>query len=238
MRGVIVQLVEKGSAMAKTGGVDRSHDRSMGPKVGFAALHAVVLAAAGWLAISGLLPDRARAGLIFAVAALYFLRQLLTLFVLLQRRVGWGEVLGLAVFLGLVELGFVALGGGVLRGGAVPLGWLDGLALALVLIGSALNSGSELQRWAWKRDPAHKGLCYTGGLFRYAMHINYFGDTVLFTGWALLTLSPLAFALPVFMAASFVWFHIPGLDAYLAERYGDDFRSYAARTAKFVPFLY
>jgi hypothetical protein len=33
-------------------------------------------------------------------------------------------------------------------------------------------------------------------------------------------------------------FHLSALDAYLEERYGTEFRNYAARTRKFIPFVY
>lgn len=224
--------------MANSGGVDRSHAPSGPQKRTFAALHAAVLALAAWAAFGWSLPDRTRALLVLAAAALYFARSLVTLFVLLKRKLAYSEALGLALLLALIEIGFVALGGGLLRGHAAALGWLDGVAVVLILAGSWLNTGSELQRRAWKKDPANKGHCYTGGMFAWSMHINYFGDTVMFTGWALLTASLWALVLPVFMALSFVFYHIPGLDAYLAGRYGEEFRAYAARTAKFVPFLY
>jgi steroid 5-alpha reductase family enzyme len=224
--------------MPTAGGVDRSHLPSREPKLAFAALHAAALAGGGWFAFGGALPDLARARLLFAVAALYFLRHLLTLFVLLKRRVGYGEAAGLSLFLAAMEVGFVMVGGGALRHEVVPFDWLDAVAVGLVLVGSGLNSGSELQRWAWKKDAANQGHCYTKGLFAWAMHVNYFGDTVMFTGWAMLTRSPWALILPAVMAMTFVFFHIPALDAYLADRYGDEFRAYASRTAKFVPFLY
>jgi protein-S-isoprenylcysteine O-methyltransferase Ste14 len=224
--------------MPQSGGVDRSNAPSIAPKLTFTALHTAVLALAAWAALGGGLPDRPRALVLLAAGGLYFARQMVTLFVLLKRRLGYGEAVGLSAFLALIEIGFVLLGGGLLRGEAVPLGWLDGVAVVLILAGSWLNTGSEWQRHVWKRDPANAGHCYTGGLFARSMHINYFGDTVMFTGWALLTASAWALILPVFMALSFVFFHIPGLDAYLAGRYGDEFRAYAARTKKFVPFLY
>ncbi|MGR3760943.1 methyltransferase family protein [Roseobacteraceae bacterium NS-SX3] len=224
--------------MPDTGGVSRDHAPSLAPKIAFAALHALIIAVCGWLAFGAKLPDPARAALLFGCAVLYFARHLLTLFVLLKRRVAYSEALGLAAFMAVFEIGFLLLGGGALRGTAQPFGALDAVALGLVLLGSALNSGSELQRWAWKRRPGSTGHCYTGGLFAHSMHINYFGDTVLFTGWAMLTHSALAFAVPLFMAAGFVFYHIPALDAYLAERYGAEFRAYAARTAKFIPYVY
>ena len=56
--------------------------------------------------------------------------------------------------------------------------------------------------------------------------------------WCLLTASVWTLVLPVFMAASFVFHHIPGLDAYLEQRYGDEFVEYAKKTKKFMPFVY
>ena len=89
-----------------------------------------------------------------------------------------------------------------------------------------------------KQDSANKGECYTGGLFRHSMHINYFGDIVLFTGWSLFTHATWALALPVFMAIMFAFVHIPALDAYLAKRYGDAFENYARKTKKLVPYVW
>ena len=40
------------------------------------------------------------------------------------------------------------------------------------------------------------------------------------------------------MTLMFVFYHIPALDRYLADRYGAEFSAYAARTAKFVPGIY
>ena len=70
------------------------------------------------------------------------------------------------------------------------------------------------------------------------MHINYFGDSVSFTGWAILTATWWTFLLPLLMTAMFIFMHIPGLDLYLAERYGEPFKEYAAHTKKFMPFVY
>lgn len=221
------------------GGVDRSHDRSLGPKLAFAALHGGIVAGCLWLGFGGIdWVDPMRAQLLALCALLYWLRHLLTLFVLLQRRVELNEVLGLAAFMALFEIGFLLLGAGVLADGPRPLGLLDGLGLGLLLAGSLVNSTSEVQRHLWKRQPEARGRCYTGGLFAWSMHINYFGDSLLFTGWAILAASVWALSIPLMMTVMFVVFHIPPLDAYLAQKYGDEFRAYAGRTAKFVPFLY
>lgn len=93
----------------------------------------------------------------------------------------------------------------------------------------------------FKRDPANKGRLYTGGLFSRSVHINYWGDTLLFTGFtgfAMLTGSWWAAIFPALMTAMFVWFHIPRQDAHMVEHYGQPFVDYAARTKKFIPYVY
>lgn len=223
----------------KYGGVDRAHDRSLGPKLTFALLHGTIVAICFWLAFGGFdWADPTRAKILALAAALYFLRHMITLFVLLQRRVELSEGLGLTLFIAVFEIGFLLLGAGALSGEATPPSLWDGLGVALLLLGSYLNTGSELQRRAWKKRPSSKGKCYTGGLFAYSMHINYLGDSILFTGWALLTASLWAFSIPALMTFMFIFYHIPPLDAYLADRYGDPFKAYAAKTAKFLPFVY
>ncbi|MDA8740846.1 DUF1295 domain-containing protein [Rhodobacteraceae bacterium] len=223
----------------KYGGVNRGHDHSFGPKLIFALLHGTIVVICLWLAFSTFeWTNPTRAKILALAAVLYFLRHLVTLFVLLQRKVELSEALGLTAFMAIFEIGFLLLGVGFLSGETTPFRPLDGLGIALLLIGSYLNTGSELQRRAWKKLPGSKGRCYTGGLFGYSMHINYLGDSILFTGWAILTASFWAFAIPALMTYMFIFHHIPPLDKYLAERYGDDFGDYAQKTAKFVPFLY
>ncbi|WP_417714289.1 DUF1295 domain-containing protein [Pseudophaeobacter arcticus] len=221
------------------GGVDRAHARSYGPKLTFAVLHGALVVMSLWLAFGGFeWADPTRAKVLALCAVLYWARHAVTLFVILQRRVEMSEGLGLTLFIGIVEIGFLVLGAGALSGVSTPFGLWDWLGAALLATGSCLNTGSELQRRAWKRLPGSKGRCYTGGLFSYSVHINYFGDSLLFTGWAILAASVWAFSIPLLMVALFVFYHIPPLDRYLADRYGAEFRAYAGKTAKFVPFLY
>jgi steroid 5-alpha reductase family enzyme len=156
----------------------------------------------------------------------------------LARRIDWSEVFGLVAFFALFELGLLLVGGGVFRETAIALSWLDIVALGLYFFGSYLNSVSEIQRKVWKKDPSNKGQCYTGGLFRYSMHINYFGDIVLFTGWSLLTAECWTLGLPVFMLIMFMLIHIPPLDQYLAERYGDEFEVYRSKTKRLIPLIW
>jgi len=232
-------------------GVVRSHGRSTAVKAVFLGLHAVSVALCAWIVFGGGLSvvggwfgrawqvaDPERAALVFCAAALYFVRHAITLFYLAERRVIWSEGMGLGGFILLTEVGFCLLATGVTRSAPAGLGPLDFAAAGLVLLGSYLNSASEIARKWWKLDPANKGKCYTEGLFAWSMHINYFGDTVMFTGWCLLTAVWWTLAVAVLMTVLFLFVHIPGLDSYLENRYGDSFREYARRTKKLVPWIY
>jgi len=111
-------------------------------------------------------------------------------------------------------------------------------ALVIYIIGSVLSSFSEYQRHVFKSDKANKGKLMTSGLWSISMHINYFGDAVLYSGWALATQAWWAWWVPVGVTIGFVFWYIPGLDQYLAVRYPSEFPAYAASTKKLVPGLY
>jgi steroid 5-alpha reductase family enzyme len=189
---------------------------------------------AGWLGMTPRLASPLRRGLLLGAAGVYFLRTLATTFVFLKRRMGWAEISTIAVWIGVLHLVFAFLGGRQ----SAAVGLVEIGAVLLYLSGSYLNSGSEWQRHLWKQQPEHQGQLYVQGLFRYAMHINYFGDVVLFAGWALLTGYLLLLVVPLLMLFGFVFVNIPALDHYLGERYGESFKTYAAQTRKLIPFLY
>jgi len=168
-------------------GMDRSHAPSLKEKAVFGLVHFAIVLFCGWLVIfdgwtvigklfdqEWALADKTRGLILLASAALYWSRHMITLFYLLARKVAWSEVFGLLPFMALFEIGLVLLGGGAFRSQAIELGWLDFVALGLVLAGSYLNSFSEIQRKWWKQNPDNKGHCYTQGLFGYSMHINFF----------------------------------------------------------------
>jgi protein-S-isoprenylcysteine O-methyltransferase Ste14 len=223
------------------------YGRSIGPKVLLTLLHAASICLVFWLffrgglvALSfwtsrsflpGALSSRA---LIFACAVVYFVRIVFGCFFLIRRTMRWGEALGVGFFVFLVHIFFALLGGTNPHGPGV----VAGCGMFLYVVGSYLNTGSEYLRHAWKKDPAHQGRLYTGGFFHYSRHINYFGDEVLFTGYALVTNATWALIVPGFMALGFIFANIPALDRYLSRKYGEEFGAYAARTKKFIPFVY
>ncbi|MCJ8346608.1 DUF1295 domain-containing protein [bacterium] len=239
------------TAKTKHAGVNRSYSHSLPQKSTFILIHLLIVIFCSYLilfdgfkVLGHLLGhnlqiiDPNRAKILLGCAAFYWLRHCITLFYLLKRRVDWSEVFGLLLFIAFFEVGLLLLGAGIFRNHAILIGRLDFLALVLLLFGSWLNSFSEIQRKWWKQDPTHQGQCYTLGLFHYSMHINYFGDVLLFCGWCLFSYNLWSLILPLFMGFSFVFFHIPALDAYLSQRYGDPFETYSKKTKKFIPFIY
>ena len=197
-----------------------------------ALIHASALPA--WLAPHVQSGDLGRRILVSACAILYLLRVLLTLLVFVQRRFVWRESLLVTFLMSFALWAFVRAG----SGNPDPLGAVEFVGLGLFLLGSWINSHAELARFAWKRDPENAGRLYRGGLFKYAMHVNYFGDAVLFTGFALSTGRAVLLVIPLVMTVNFVVHLIPTLDRHLARKYGEEFRQYAANTRKLVPFIY
>ena len=119
-----------------------------------------------------------------------------------------------------------------------PLEFVDGVAVLLYLAGSYLGTASEYSRHLWKARPGNQEHLYTDGLFKYCRHINYFGDLLLFLGFAILTQQLWTGVVPLIMGLNFVLLLIPAHDAYLATRYGAEFDDYARRSWKLVPLLY
>lgn len=222
------------------------YDASTGPKAMVTACNGLAVAAAAWFLFGGTdtvagwfgtdldQAESLRRVLLVSLSAIYLLRFIATTFVMLKRSMEWSEAATVGVWVVIIH-GTMAYLGGTNTASVGVLAWLG---VALYFIGSYLNTGSEYQRKLWKKDPAHNGKLYTEGLFKYSMHINYFGDVVLFTGFALVTGSPWAFIIPAIMGCMFAFLNIPMLDKYLAERYGDAFEQYSKKTAKLVPFVY
>jgi len=208
-------------------------DSSTAPRLVMCGIHLVGVALCTWLLL-GAGPPSPRDTVLLAFVWIYFARFLLTTFHLLERAVPWSEAWTVGVWVLALQVLLAFLG----SRSTSPWGPLDIMAVALYVLGSLLNTGSELQRKAWKARPESKGHLYTRGLFGLSMHVNYFGDVVLFTGFALLTRSAWALLVPAVMAAGFVFGHIPRLDRHLREKYPDEFGEWERRSSRLVPFLY
>lgn len=118
------------------------------------------------------------------------------------------------------------------------LGAVGVVGAALFVVGSCVNSHAEYVRHLWKQRPENHGRLYTGGLFRYSRHPNYFGDLLSFSGLCLISGAWVTAVIPVMMLTGFVLVNVPALDSHLHEKYGVAFDECANRTRKLIPFVY
>lgn len=218
------------------------HSKSLGPKILIIVIFSAILVIIGMGMFPGseqLVPlmmtgNKLRQIILFIGLIIYALRMLITLIVFLKRRMSWGEGLLVSLIMSAVMYALAYFGSIHEK----ALGVIDYSGIVLYVCGSVLHSCSEYQRYTWKQRAENASHLFTGGLFRYSMHMNYFGDVLLFTGLALITRVTLMLVIPLFMALNFVVFLIPSLDTYLAQKYSTEFTAYASKTKKFIPFIY
>jgi len=187
-----------------------------------------------WLKQYQLSGDLVRRVLIASCLIIYFVRLQVTVWVFQKRTWTWLETITITVLMSFVLYAF-AKGGG---NNKQVVGVIEVIGILLYLSGSYINTHSEYSRHVWKLREENKGRLYTRGLFSLSMHINYFGDIVLFTGLAMVTHSLSMLVIPLIMAVNFVYNIIPSLDRYLEKKYKDEFRDYSKKTKKFIPLIY
>lgn len=212
---------------------------SIGPKCAIIGWYLLCSAGAAWFVL--VRPDAqppagdpARQAALLACVALYILRAAHTLFAFVERRVPWWEAAWGGSIIGCVLFFYLLYG---LRT-PQSLGPIDAVGVLLYVAGSYVGTASEWSRHRWKARAENRGHLYTGGLFRFSRHVNYFGDLLLFAGLAVLTRQLWAGMVPLGMALNFAFMIIPAHDAYLASHYGAEFERYASRTRKLVPLVY
>ena len=205
-----------------------SQARTLSQRTALAAGHLLIVAAVAWFLLSRSASDPVRTKLILTCALVYWGRVAYGTFVLLGRSVQWSEVAVVLPWLALLHGSFAYAASGAGKAGTAA--WVG---IALYAAGSCVNTGSEIGRSRFKRSKP--GRLYTRGFFSLSRHINYFGDTVLFTGYALASGALWTLILPAVMTAGFVWQHIPALETHLAAKYQADYAAWARRTPSFLP---
>ena len=171
---------------------------------------------------------------VLSCMGIYFFRLLFTLFVFFQRKMYWGEAIVIANIMPWI-FPYIAYKSGDYIG---TIGWMEIIGILLFLTGSFLNTASEYFRFSWKQKKENTGHLYTGGLFKYARHINYFGDIVLFGGLAIVAHQIQLLIIPISMAFVFVVILIPLKESYLKDKYGNEYISYAANTKMLIPLIF
>ncbi|UCE06179.1 MAG: DUF1295 domain-containing protein [bacterium] len=178
--------------------------------------------------------DFIRRMILVSCSIIYLLRVGIMAFIFLRRKLVWPEVVTIAIVMPIIIFALLYAGGKQSQ----SVNSIDIIGILLYLFGSYLNTQSEYLRHIWKQKQENKGRLYTKGLFKYSMHINYFGDIVLFSGWAMITQNAIMLLIPLLMALNFMFFIIPSLDEYLEKKYGKEFQEYAKQTKRFIPLVY
>ncbi|MBS1574813.1 MAG: DUF1295 domain-containing protein [Bacteroidetes bacterium] len=171
---------------------------------------------------------------IFVFSVITFFRFLFMMTVLLKRAIPWEESFSIPFGFVLYFAGFSLF----VLPTSKPIDVIDILGIFLFVAGSALNTGGEILRYRWKKNPDNKGKIYTGGFLKYSRHINYFGDILWVTAFAIITRNWYAVTIPVFLFCMFAFYNAPKLDKYLRQKYGKGYDDYANKTKMLIPFLY
>jgi len=170
----------------------------------------------------------------FSCCLIYFIRFSIGLFVFIQRKISWFEA-GTVTFLFFMMFYYFCVSAG---SHPKPIGTIDILGIFLFLFGSCINVVADYQRFIWKRKTENQGRLYTSGLFKYSMHINYFGDAIAYFGLALITHNMVCLCISIGMVIYFLAFEIPRLDEHLNKKYKNEFADYSGSTKRFVPYIY
>jgi protein-S-isoprenylcysteine O-methyltransferase Ste14 len=172
--------------------------------------------------------------IIFCFNIIIFIRLAYMMIFLLKRKIPLEESISVSLAFALYYIGYSLFA----LPKSISVDGLDYFAIVLFVTGCVLNTGGEIMRHRWKMKPENKGKIYTGGFFRYSRHINYFGDILWVTAYALITRNWFAASIPVFLFCFFAFFNAPKLDEYLRTRYGKDYDEYAQRTRMLIPFIF
>lgn len=126
----------------------------------------------------------------------------------------------------------------LVRGPHADLTWVDGVAIAVWLLGFSFQAVGDVQLARFKRSPRQSGAVLDTGLWRYTRHPNYFGEFCMWWGlWLLATGSGGAWTVfsPVLM--TFLLLRVSGvalLEQDIAER-RPGYADYVRRTNAFFP---
>lgn len=172
--------------------------------------------------------------IIFTFNIIIFFRLAFMMIVLLKRKIPWEESVSVPFAFALYFIGYPLF---VLPVSA-PIGGLDYFAIGLFITGCVLNSGGEILRSRWKIKAGNKEKIYTQGFFKYSRHINYFGDILWVTAYAVITKNWYSITIPIFLFCFFAFYNAPKLDKYLKVKYGKEYDDYAKRTKMLIPYIY
>jgi len=119
-----------------------------------------------------------------------------------------------------------------------PLGWVDGVAVAVAVVAVLGEALADRQMHAFRRD--HHGKVCDAGLWGLCRHPNYFFEWLYWVTYPLLAAGAPWGWLALIGPAAMYWLlvhvsGIPPLEAQMLRRRGDAYRDYQRRVRAFVP---
>lgn len=123
-----------------------------------------------------------------------------------------------------------------------PLGWAHGVGIALIVSGWVIESIADRQLAAFRAAPAHRGQVCDRGLWKYSRHPNYFGEWLIWCGFAALAWpaphGPWALLAPAVMYLMLTRVTgIPHAERQSLRSRGERYAAYQARTSAFFPWF-
>lgn len=121
-----------------------------------------------------------------------------------------------------------------------PLGIVEYVGLALFAIGFFFEAVGDQQNFNFKKNPANKGKVMQYGLWKYTRHPNYFGESLIWWGIALVACNAqygyLAFISPIIITLLLLF--VSGIPM-LEKKYDNnpEYQAYKKRTSAFVPWF-
>jgi steroid 5-alpha reductase family enzyme len=125
---------------------------------------------------------------------------------------------------------------------SAPLGAMEFIGLAIVLLALLGESLADFQMKRFKADPANKGRVCAAGLWRYSRHPNYFFEFLVWVGFAAASLTTPYGWVTLFCPALMYYFltkvtGIPLTEEYAVKSKGDAYREYQRTTSAFIPWF-
>jgi len=117
---------------------------------------------------------------------------------------------------------------------------LDYLGVFVWLVGFIFEAGGDIQLARFKANPANKGKVMNRGFWHYTRHPNYFGDSAIWCGYALICISAGSY-LPVLGAVVMVALIIKVSGVALLEKTlkvtKPEYKDYIEKTSAFIPWF-
>jgi len=111
--------------------------------------------------------------------------------------------------------------------------WAVAIALPLYHFGSLINTSADVQKLTAKEQGV--GLV-SDGIWRFARHINYFGDLLRYLSFSIVAGSIWAYLVPVAILALY-WQRIQAREQSLSEKY-ENYPNYQQTSNKLIPFIW